>query len=125
MEAQFEERFLLVDIELSEDLGGVEQMGVIDDLLDVPAEERKVENQRQPVPVDQKQKGEESVDGGFGNDVSVEAVAEIDGVNVIALQIAVHDGEEDLEEQVDGIDQHRQQKQPCFARHHGRTLDGP
>lgn len=53
-------------------------------LLDVPAEERKVENQRQPVPVDQKQKGEESVDGGFGNDVSVEAVAEIDGVNVIA-----------------------------------------
>lgn len=36
----------------------------------------------------------------------------------VPFQIAVHDGEEDLQEQVDGVNQHRQQKQPCFARHH-------
>jgi len=35
------------------------------------------------------------------------------------LQIAVHDGEEDLEEQVDGVYQHRQQVQPRFAGHCG------
>jgi hypothetical protein len=33
------------------------------------------------------------------------------------FEIAVHDGEEDLEEQVDGVYQHRQQIEPCFSRH--------
>lgn len=33
------------------------------------------------------------------------------------FQIAVHDGEEDLQEQVDGVYQHRQKVQPCFASH--------
>ena len=35
------------------------------------------------------------------------------------LKIAVHNREEHLEEKVDGVDQHRQQVEPCFARHHG------
>ena len=33
------------------------------------------------------------------------------------FQIAVHNSKEDLQEQVDGIDQDRQQIEPCFARH--------
>lgn len=33
------------------------------------------------------------------------------------FQIAVHDGEEDLQEQVDGVYQHRQKVQPCLASH--------
>ena len=37
----------------------------------------------------------------------------------VPLEIAVHDGEEDLEEEVDGVDQHRQKEQPCFSGHHG------
>ena len=37
----------------------------------------------------------------------------------VPFEIAVHDGEEDLEEEVDGVDQHRQQVQPRFARHCG------
>lgn len=36
----------------------------------------------------------------------------------VPFQIAVHDGEEDLEEQVDRVDQHGQQEEPCFAGHH-------
>jgi len=34
------------------------------------------------------------------------------------FQIAVHNGEEDLQEQVDGVNQHRQKVQPCFASHY-------
>jgi hypothetical protein len=37
----------------------------------------------------------------------------------VPLEIAVHDGEEDLKEEVDGVDQDRQKEQPCFSRHHG------
>lgn len=33
------------------------------------------------------------------------------------FQITVHDREEDLEEEVDGVDQHRQQVKPRFAGH--------
>jgi hypothetical protein len=33
------------------------------------------------------------------------------------LQVAVHDGEKHLKEQVDGVNQHRQQVQPRLARH--------
>lgn len=41
----------------------------------------------------------------FGNDVHVQAVAEIDGVDVVAFEIRVHNGEEDLEEEVHCIEQ--------------------
>jgi hypothetical protein len=37
---------------------------------------------------------------GLGDDVHVEAVAEVDRVDVVAFQVGVHDGEEDLEEEV-------------------------
>lgn len=86
------------------------------------------------------------MDGGFGNDVGVEAVAQVDRVDVVTarrctskvcpakestdrkqgnspFQIAVHDGEEHLEEEVDGVDQHRQQVEPRFAGHHGHEID--
>lgn len=34
------------------------------------------------------------------------------------FEITVHNREEHLEEEVDGVDQHRQKVKPCFARHH-------
>lgn len=40
----------------------------------------------------------------------------------VPFEIAVHDGEEDLEEQVDGIYQHGEEVQPRFARHRDRRL---
>ena len=40
----------------------------------------------------------------------------------LPLQVAVHDREENLKEQVDGIDQYRQQVEPRFARHHGEYI---
>jgi hypothetical protein len=36
----------------------------------------------------------------------------------IPFEVAVHNREEDLEEEIDGIYQHRQKVQPRFARHH-------
>ena len=39
----------------------------------------------------------------FGDDVHVEAVAEVDGVDVVAFEVGVHDCEEDLEEEVYGV----------------------
>jgi hypothetical protein len=182
-----------VHIELPKDLGGIQEVGVVDDpvlrrcqhpaaspshqafaliatqrhaLLNVPTQQRQVEDQGQPVSVDQEQEGQEAVDDDLGDDVGVEAVAEIDRVDVVTVaivvsiylvvlcdqvlwatvrdgvmvrrgsqpapdsffalklttqhlrvliaaseeemgripfQIAVHDGEEDLQEQVDGV----------------------
>jgi hypothetical protein len=104
MEAKLDEGFLLVDVQLAEDLGSIQQVGVANDLLDVPSEKRNVEQKRQPVAIDQEKECQESVYGSLGDDVGVETVAEVDRVDVVALQIAVHNSEEDLEEQVDGID---------------------
>lgn len=55
-------------------------------LLDVPSEERQVEDQREPVAVDKEQECQESVDGDFGKNVLVQAVAEIDRVDVVAAR---------------------------------------
>lgn len=80
--------YLLVHIELAENLGCVEQVLVLEYLLSVPGEEGKVENQRDPVAVDQEERRQQRVDRGLGNNVRVEAVAEVDGVDVIAVYVA-------------------------------------
>lgn len=56
-----------------------------DVLLRIEGEERQVQDDRKPVAVDHKQEGQESVDSGFGDDVGVEAVAEVDGVDVVTV----------------------------------------
>jgi hypothetical protein len=53
------------------------------------------------------------VDTGLGDDVHVQAVAEIDRVDVVAFQVRVHDREEHLQEEVDGIEQDREEEQPA------------
>jgi hypothetical protein len=53
-------------------------------LLCVPGQQRQVQDERHPVTIDQKQNSQESVYGSFGDDVGVEAVTEIDRVDVIA-----------------------------------------
>jgi len=107
-----------VDIQFPEDFRSVEQMLVVKDLLRVVCQERQIQENCQPVSIDDKEDGEEAMYSSFRDNVGVETVAQIDGVDVITFQIAVHDGEEDLEEQVDGVYQHSQQIEPCFSRHH-------
>ncbi len=95
------------------------------------------------------------MDTSFGNDVRVQSIAQVDGVDIVAammsvlcvddatrtkgdglssnrrcrtttpwiqvphspFQVAVHDGEEDLQEEIDRIDKDRKQVQPCLAGH--------
>jgi hypothetical protein len=52
------------------------------------------------------------VDTSLRDDVHVKAVTQVDRVDVVAFQVRVHDGEEDLQEKVDGIDQDREEEQP-------------
>lgn len=82
-------------------------------LLCVPSQQRQVEDERHPVAVDQEQDSQESVDTGLGDDVHVQAVAEVDRVDVVAFQVRVHDGEEHLQEEVDGIEQNGQEEKPA------------
>jgi TPP-dependent indolepyruvate ferredoxin oxidoreductase alpha subunit len=117
MEAELDEGFPLVDVELAENLSGVQKVLVVKDLLSVVGEQRQVQDNRKPVAIDNEQEGQESMNSSLGDNVGVETVAEFDGVEVVTFQIAVHNGEKDLKEQVDGIDQDRQQIEPRFARH--------
>lgn len=45
------------------------------------------------------------------------------GDSNVPFQIAIHNGEEHLQKQVDGVDQHRQQVEPRFAGHVGQTRE--
>lgn len=58
-------------------------------LLSVKDDQWQVQNQRHPVSINKEQRSQESVHSGFGDDVGIEAVAEIDGVDVVAFQIRV------------------------------------
>jgi len=56
------------------------------------------------------------VHAGFGDDVHVEAVAEVDRVDVVAFEVRVHDGEEDLQEEVDGVEEDCEEEEPIVRR---------
>lgn len=57
-----------------------------DALLRIEDEQRQVQDDSKPVSVDDEQEGQESVNGGFGDDVGVETVAEINGVDVVTVE---------------------------------------
>lgn len=118
VEAKLDEGFLLVHVQLAENLGRIQKVLVLVDLLGVEQHEGQVQHDGEPVSVDHEEEGQEGVDSGFGDDVGVQAVAKVDRVDVIAFEITVHNREEHLEEEVDGVDQYRQQVKPCFAGHH-------
>jgi len=52
-------------------------------LLCVECQEGQVQEQGQPVSVDEEEEGEECVNSGFGDDVGVQAVAQIDWVDIV------------------------------------------
>lgn len=118
METELGEGFPLVYIQLAEDLRRIQEVRVAHNLVHVVGQGRQVEDERDPVPVDEEEEGQESMHRGLGDDICVETVAEVDGVDVITLEITIHDREEDLQKQVDGIDNDRQKVQPSLTRHH-------
>ena len=85
-------------------------------LLPIPHQQRQIQQHRDPVPVYEEQDRQECVHASLRDDVHVEAVAEVDGVDVVAFQIAVHDGEEDLQEEVDGIEEDGEEVEPSIEK---------
>ena len=99
---------LFVDVQFPEDLSRIEQVLVLEDpaqgqhtfapgmcqspdwcsvllLLCVPCKQRQVQDQGNPVSIDQEQEGQDGVYGSFRDDVGVETVAEVDWVDVVAV----------------------------------------
>jgi len=96
MEAQFDERFLLVNIQLAENFSSIQEMLIIHNLLNIPCDERQIKQKSYPITVDQEQESQEAMYGRLRDDIRVKSVAEVDGINVITLQVAVHNREEYL-----------------------------
>lgn len=59
----------------------------------------------------------------FGNNVHVQAVTQVNGVDVVAFEVRVHDGEEDLEEEVDRIEEDCEEEEPISHMHQCRVRD--
>jgi hypothetical protein len=57
-----------------------------DVLLRIECQERQVEEDREPVAVDNEEECQESVNSGLGDDVGVQAVAKVDRVDVVTAQ---------------------------------------
>ena len=83
-----------------------------DSLLRIPSHKWEVQHQWEPVPVNEEKNRQKCMHAGFWDDVHVESVAQVDWVDVIAFQIAVHDGEEDLEEEVNGVEEDGKEEEP-------------
>jgi hypothetical protein len=56
-------------------------------LLSVPQQKWKIQENRKPVTVDEKQDGKEGVDCGFRDDVRVKTVAEVNRVDVVTVVV--------------------------------------
>lgn len=111
-------------IQLAENLGGVKEMGILNDLLGVPGEQWDIEDKGYPIAVDEEQKREKTVNSCFRDNIGVEAIAKVNGVDVVAFKIAVHDRKKNLKKEVDSVDQHRQKKEPSFSRHCDELVAG-
>ena len=58
-------------------------------LLRIERQQRQVQNNSKPVSIDDEEEGQESVNSGFGDNVGVETVAEVNGVDIVtANQLA-------------------------------------
>lgn len=62
---------------------------ISDILLHIPAKQWEIQNQSDPVSIDQEEKCQEGVNGCFGQDIGIETVAEVDWVDVVAVEASV------------------------------------
>lgn len=104
VETQLDETLLLVLRQGSEDFRGVQQVVFVDELVDVKRQQWQVQQEDKPVAVDQEKQGQKPVQSGLGDEPWVQFVAQLNRIDVVTLQIRVHDGEKHLREQVHRID---------------------
>ena len=96
METQLDERLLLVLGQGSENLGSIQEMVLVEELVDVVGQQGEVQQEGEPVAIDQEQSSDEGMQTGFRNEPWIQLVTQLNWVDVVTLQVGVHDGEENL-----------------------------
>ena len=71
METQLEETFSLVFAQSSEYFGGIQHVVVRVKLVGVEGEQWQIEQEGEPVSIDQEQEGQETMKSGFWKDIIV------------------------------------------------------
>ena len=110
VESKLDKGLLLMLGQSSENLSSVQHVVFVQILVDIVGKQRQVQEEWEPITVHQEEYSEEGVYTGFWDEPWVQFVAQFDRVDVITLQIRVHDGEENLREQVYGINNDRKNK---------------
>lgn len=75
-------------------------MGVCINLVGVVRKDGRIEQQHDPMAREQEHNGQGGVRRGLGQHVVVEPITQVDRVDVITLQVRVHDCEENLQKEV-------------------------
>lgn len=96
METKLDERLSLVLAQSSEDLCSVQKVRLGVNSVDVPCQQGEVDQERPPVAADEEKSGQEPMNHHLGQNVPIETVAQVNGVDIVHLQITVHDGKEHL-----------------------------
>lgn len=60
-------------------------------LLSIVSNKRQIQKQRQPISIYQEKEGEKGLNSGFGDNVRVEAIAEIDGIDIVTTTVSAVD----------------------------------
>lgn len=110
VETQLDETLLLMLGQGSEDLGGIQQVVLGGHLVDVVSKQWQVQQEHEPVSVDKEKHSHDGMQASLGNEPWVQLMTQLNWVDVITLQVGVHDGEENLGKQVECVDTHGKDK---------------
>lgn len=113
VETQLDEALLLVLGQGSEDLSSVQHMVLLQNLVSVVGKQRRVQQKHKPVSIDKEENSHDGVKTSLRNKPWVQLVTQLNWVDVVALQVGVHNGEENLREQVKCVDDNGKDKQPA------------
>lgn len=103
VEAQLDKALFLVLRQRAEDLRGIQQVVFLHKLVHIVGQHWQVQQKHKPEAVHEEKHGQDAVDGSLRNEPRVQFMTQLNRVDVIALQIGVHDGEKHLRKQVHRI----------------------
>lgn len=80
------------------------------ELVDVVCEQWQVQQEHKPEAIDQEKSTQEDVNRSLWDEPRVQLVTQLNWVDVVTLQVGVHDGEKHLSEQVHYVDDNSENK---------------
>lgn len=117
VEAQLDERLLFVPRQSPENLSSVKQVVFVDELVDIECKHWKVQQEHKPEAIDQEKNSQKGVDRSLRNKPWVQLMAQLYGIDIVTLQVRVHNGEKHLGEQVHNVHNDGENKQPGISTH--------